>query len=119
MPINPLHPPLPFEHDTMITWDGLSGAASSLAIANLAQTIHKPVIVITPDVQTAEKIYQELKFFSQDISIDLFPDRETLPFDHFSPHEDLTSERLAILSKLPHLKKGIVIAAISTVMHRL
>ncbi len=121
MPINPLHPAIPRDSDNMITWDGLSGAAISLSIANLAESQNKPLIIITPDVHAAEKYYQELQFFlhNTNIPIYLFPDRETLPYDHFSPHEDLTSERLHILSKLPYLQKGIVIAAISTVMHRL
>src|SRR3990167_9241851 len=119
MQINPLDPPIPHDNDTQLIWDGLSGAAISLSIANLSKTIDKPIIVITPDVHTAEKIFHELQFFVQAIPLYLFPDRETLPYDHFSPHEDLTSERLHILSLLPNLKKGIVIASISTLMHRL
>ncbi|MDP1574927.1 MAG: transcription-repair coupling factor [Coxiellaceae bacterium] len=129
MHINPLSPPLPREHDNKITWDGLSGAAVSLSIANFAETAKRPVIVITPDAHTAERLFQEIQFFLNErhaepnahasIAVSLFSDRETLPYDHFSPHEDLTSERLRILSQLPHLKKGIVITAISTIMHRL
>lgn len=128
MQINPLHPPIPREHDNLVTWDGLSGAAISLSIANLSESLGKPLIIITPDVQTAEKCFTELKFFLNNSkkgtegmpdTVYFFPDRETLPYDHFSPHEDLTSERLHILSQMPYLKKGIVIAAISTLMHRL
>lgn len=121
MPINPLKPPIPRDSDNMITWDGLSDAAITLAIARLAQTQDKPLVVLTPDVQTAEKCFHELQFFlhGTSISIDFFSDRETLPYDHFSPHEDLTSERLHVLSKLPRLEKGIVIAAINTLLHRL
>ncbi|OGT41042.1 MAG: transcription-repair coupling factor [Gammaproteobacteria bacterium RIFCSPHIGHO2_12_FULL_40_19] len=121
MNINPLQPPLLREHDNMVTWDGLFGAAISLSIANFSELENKLLIIITPDVQTAEKYLAELKFFLHDSNIPIyfFPDRETLPFDHFSPHEDLTSERLHVLSQLPNLKKGIVIAAISTLMHRL
>jgi len=121
MHINPLNPPLPRDSDTQLQWEGLSGSAMSLALANLAQAQNKPLIIITPDVHTAEKYFEELEFFLGDALIPLyfFPDRETLPYDHFSPHEDLTSERLHILSQLPHLKNGIVITAISTLMHRL
>lgn len=121
MQINPLYPPIPADHDTKISWAMSLDASVSLSIANLSQAIEKPVIVITSDVLTAEKIFHELKFFTHHTALPvyLFPDRETLPFDHFSPHEDLTSERLHILSILPHLKKGIVIAAIPTLMHRL
>src|SRR3990167_9838393 len=100
MQINPLDPPIPHDNDTQLIWDGLSGAAISLSIANLSKTIDKPIIIITPDVHTAEKIFHEIQFFVQAIPLYLFPDRETLPYDHFSPHEDLTSERLHILSLL-------------------
>ncbi len=121
MHINPFHPPLPKDHDNQVIWEGLSGAAISLSIASLAQAQHKPIVVITTDVHAAEKCFQELQFFLANTStpIYFFPDRETLPYDHFSPHEDLTSERLHILSQLPHLKNGIVITALSTLMHRL
>ncbi len=122
MHINPLHPSVPRDNDNLITWDGLSGAAISLSIANLSKAQNKPIIVITPDVNTAEKYFHELQFFLGDAEqskVLLFPDRETLPYDHFSPHEDLTSERLHILSQLPTMEKGIVIVSISTLMHRL
>ena len=121
MHINPLHPPLPREHDNVITWDNLSGAACSLAVANLSQADQAPIIIISPDAHTAEKYFQELKFFLHDSSIPIyfFPDRETLPYDHFSPHEDLTSERLSILSRLPTLKVGVIVTTVSTLMHRL
>lgn len=121
MYINPLHPVLPTDQDNVLTWEGLSGAAISLSIAQLAEAQSRPLILITPDVHSAEKYYHELQFFLAHLNVPIyfFPDRETLPYDHFSPHEDLTSERLHVLSKLPHLQKGIVIAAISTLMHRL
>lgn len=120
MQINPLHPPIPKENDTQLTWENLSGSAISLSIANLSLA-QKPLIVITEDVHTAEMCFAELTFFLNKTSLPiyLFPDRETLPYDHFSPHEDLTSERLHILSVLPNLSRGIIIAPITTLMHRL
>lgn len=121
MQINPLNPTLPTEHDNLLIWDDLSGAAVALSIANLAINAKKPLLIFTPDVQTAEKYSHELKFFlsASNIPLYFFPDRETLPYDHFSPHEDLISERLHLLSLLPTLSQGIVITAISTVMHRM
>ena len=121
MNINPLHPPIPREYDNVITWDGLSGAGCSLSVANLSQADHAPIIIISPDAHTAEKYFHELKFFLQGshTPVYFFPDRETLPYDHFSPHEDLTSERLSILSRLPTLKSGVIVTTVSTLMHRL
>ncbi len=121
MQIDPLKPPIPRASDTEIIWEGLSGAQSSLAIANLSLAQEKPLLLITTSVHIAEKIYRELVFFlsNKNCPIYFFPDWETLPYDHFSPHEDIISERLLTLHKLPNLKNGIVIAALSTLMHRL
>ena len=78
MHINPLNPPIPREHDNLITWEGLTGAASSLAIANLAQIDHAPIVIVAPDAHTAEKHFHELKFFLQNSSthVYFFPDRD-------------------------------------------
>lgn len=120
MLVNSLHPPILTEKDNLITWDSLTTAELPLALANLARTQNQPIIVITPDAHAAEQMHHELKFFAgNDFPIMLFPDRETLPYDHFSPHEDLTSERLRILSQLRNLKTGIVIASVTTLMHRM
>src|SRR3990167_1995036 len=95
-------------------------AASHVALAQLAKAHNNVVILITPDTQTAEKSFYELKFFAgESFLIEIFPDRETLRYDHFSPYEDLTSERLRILSRLPSLKNGIIIVSVATLMHRL
>ncbi|HLD84844.1 MAG TPA: transcription-repair coupling factor, partial [Coxiellaceae bacterium] len=121
MQINPFQPIIPRETDTEVTWENNSPAETSLAIASLLKKNQPLLLLITPDVQTAEKYFYEIQFFlgENNKSVYLFPDRETLPYDHFSPHEDLTSDRLALLSLLPNLSQGIVIAAISTFMHRL
>ena len=47
------------------------------------------------------------------------PDWETLPYDNFSPHEDIVSDRLKALSRLPTLESGVVIVSVTTLMHRL
>ena len=80
-------------------------------------------LIITPSIQSAHELQAALLFFQDTPNhppkIYLFPDRETLPYDKFSPPEDLISERLAFLHQLPQLSEGILIAAISTLMHRL
>ena len=48
-----------------------------------------------------------------------FPDWETLPYDLFSPHPDIVSQRLRMLSALPRLAKGIVIVDLETLLQRL
>ena len=76
-------------------------------------------LIITTDNHTANQLAAELKFFTNQQDILLFPDWETLPYDHFSPHQDIISERLKILNKLQSSNNLIIIAAISTLMHRL
>ncbi len=119
---NVLNPPILKQHDQRVHWGNLHGSSSSLAIGSLVQQAESQVIlVITPDIHSARRFELELRFFwnEQDFPCYYFPDWETLPYDHFSPHPDLISERLLVLHHLSHLKKGIVLAALPTLMHRL
>ena len=83
-------------------------------------------LVITPDTQTANSLQRELDFYSRDfqrqdqrLDTVVFPDWETLPYDNFSPHQDIVSQRLHALYHLPTAQRGIVIVPVSTLMHRL
>ena len=102
-------------------WQNLDGCSIGLAIASAVTT--KPLIIITPDVLTAARLEQELRFFLDDqknqAQILNFPGWETLPYDHFSPHEDVISQRLLSLYQLPTLKSGVVFVDAATLMHRL
>ena len=101
-------------------WQNLHGSATGLAIAHAATT--NPLLVITPDITTNAKLEQELKFYlsnASDTPVIGFPDWETLPYDHFSPHEDIISQRLLALHQIPKLKTGIVLVTATTLMHRL
>jgi transcription-repair coupling factor (superfamily II helicase) len=118
--LSPLSPPdLTISGNRQI-WKGLNGSALSLSISECAQ--QRPLLVITADSSSAARTYHELKFFlhgNDSIRIMQFPDWETLPYDHFSPHDDIISTRLQCLYQLTQLKKGIVIAPISTLMGKL
>ncbi|WP_440029236.1 transcription-repair coupling factor [Chromobacterium amazonense] len=94
--------------------DGLD----SHAIAALAAQ-RQPLLILTADAQAAQRLKAELPFFAPDLSIALFPDWETLPYDHFSPHGDLVSERLATLWQIRQRECQVVIAPISTTLSRL
>jgi transcription-repair coupling factor (superfamily II helicase) len=81
-----------------------------------------PVVVITANTEEADAIRRELGFFCpEDGSIPLYalPDWETLPYDNFSAHQDIVSDRLSTLSNLPGLKRGILIVPLTSLMHRL
>ncbi len=106
-------------------WGGFSGSASALCIANCACEYSGLLLVLTENRQQAQRLKSELTFFykhgneNKDNYLEEFPDWETLPYDNFSPHQDIISQRLEILSQLKKLDKGILIASISTVLHRL
>lgn len=126
-------PIAPFYHNTLranmckTSWHSLHGSSTSLAIATLAAQQPTPILVIAKDLQSAAKLTEEIGFFLSDSSNNAttatpilnFPDWETLPYDHFSPHQDLISQRLATLARLPHLQRCILVTAINTLMQRL
>jgi transcription-repair coupling factor (superfamily II helicase) len=83
----------------------------------------KLVAIVTSDATTAQRLMQELTFFAPDLRCALFPDWETLPYDTFSPHQDLISERLATLWRIQQKSKDsgadVVIVPATTALYRL
>ena len=77
------------------TWGNLPGAALSLAIAEAASSAGRFTLLLTADSQAADRLEQELRFFAPDLPVLPFPDWETLPYDLFSPHQDIISQRIA------------------------
>ncbi|QBS11399.1 transcription-repair coupling factor [Legionella geestiana] len=101
-------------------WSHLARAALPLALAEYWQQNPGVMLVVTTDNNEADALTESLRFFlPKDTEILTFPDRETLPYDHFSPHEDILSERLSTLSRLKRAQKLLVVSAFSTLMHRL
>lgn len=101
------------------SWLDLQGIAQTFAIIYAQKNHSGPLLVITPDIEAANRLKLELEFFhgkDNSYPIYLFPDWETLPYDQFSPHEDIISERLLTLYHLANLHKGVVIAAVKTLM---
>lgn len=94
----------------------LIGAALPIAIAEIAQKQDHTLLVV-PDPQLALKLLSEVEQFT-DEEVTLFPDWETLPYDNFSPHQDIISERIAKLYQLPTQTKGITIVPVSTLLQR-
>ncbi|WP_296261662.1 MULTISPECIES: transcription-repair coupling factor [unclassified Pseudomonas] len=100
-------------------WGNLPGAAQSLAIAEAASAAKRFTLLLTADSQSAERMEQELKFFAPNLPVLHFPDWETLPYDLFSPHQDIISQRIASLYRLPELEHGVLVVPITTALHRL
>lgn len=103
-------------------WQIDNSSATHFALGTFACLCERPLIIITQNAQKMADSARELPFFckkSLALPILSFPDWETLPYDHFSPHQDLTSQRIGTLYQMPKLKNGIVIVAINTLLQRL
>nr|VFJ99461.1 MAG: transcription-repair coupling factor (superfamily II helicase) [Candidatus Kentron sp. H]VFJ99542.1 MAG: transcription-repair coupling factor (superfamily II helicase) [Candidatus Kentron sp. H]VFK04423.1 MAG: transcription-repair coupling factor (superfamily II helicase) [Candidatus Kentron sp. H] len=126
---SPLSPPLPTRPGDRIRWEALHGAARGLAISQAARAHTGPVVVVMPDTASINRLADELAFFTpsvDDVTTDAealplfyFPDWETLPYDIASPHQDIISQRLATLYRLPGLTNGILLVPVATLMTRL
>ncbi len=115
-----LDPALPSAGSPVVKWGKLYGAAAALAIAEAAAKAAGPLIVITPNSRDAEALSEEIGFFAGSrTSVRVFPDLETLPYDAFSAHPDITSARLATLAELPRARHGVWLVAIDTLLQRL
>ncbi|AGA86203.1 transcription-repair coupling factor [Stutzerimonas stutzeri] len=111
-------PPLPAASGKQ-HWGNLPGAALSLAIAEAASNAKRFTLLLTADSQSAERLQEELAFFAPGLPVLHFPDWETLPYDIFSPHQDIVSQRISALYQLPELSHGVLVVPITTALHRL
>jgi transcription-repair coupling factor (superfamily II helicase) len=116
-------PPLPRPGHPRAWWRAPdSASALAWAIARAADAHSGPLLVVARDNQAAHQIESDLRtLIGHDDALPVlpFPDWETLPYDQFSPHPDIVSQRLATLHRLPTLKRGIVVVPVQTLMQRL
>jgi transcription-repair coupling factor (superfamily II helicase) len=101
-------------------WGGLSSSGRALAVVEAALKYPGLTLIITETARQATAQSRALAFFAaqQNLSIFSFPDWETLPYDIFSPHQDIVSARLQTLAKLPSADHGVLIVPMTTLMHR-
>ena len=125
MPTSPLSldVPLPRAGQPRAWWRAPE-SATALACAALAaaQRHSGPVLLVARDNHAAHQLEADLRVLTggdADLPVLAFPDWETLPYDRFSPHPDIVSQRLATLARLPDLSRGIVVVAAATLMQRL
>ncbi|CNG00439.1 transcription-repair coupling factor [Yersinia similis] len=95
----------------------LTGSACAVECAEIIERHDGPVMLITPDMQTALRLRDEIQQFSPQ-PVSTLSDWETLPYDSFSPHQDIISARLSCLYHLPAMKRGVIILPINTLMQR-
>ena len=94
------------------------GSADAYFLAKRAAN-GSPLFVLTASAQDAERLSAEIAFFQPTLRVHRFPDWETLPYDHFSPHPDLVSERLATLYHFSQAQFDVGIVPVTTAMTRL
>src|SRR6516165_5047220 len=115
-----LHPPTPSSAAPQLRWHQLYGSAAALALAEAARADRRLYVLIADGARELERLSAELRFFtSGTLPLLRLPDWEVLPYDLFSPHPDIISERLQTLYELPHTQHGCLIVAADTLMQRL
>lgn len=116
-------PPLPRAGQQRAWWRApASASALAFHIAGAADAHDAPLLVVARDNHGAHQLESDLHTLlggRGDLPVVAFPDWETLPYDVFSPHPDIVSQRLAALHRLPTLKRGIVIVPVQTLLQRL
>ncbi len=102
-------------------WGELRAAGRALAVAEAALKYTGLTMLVTETARQAAEQTRALQFFTaeQRLPIYSFPDWETLPYDIFSPHQDIISQRLQTLANLPSARQGIIVVPLSTLMHRI
>src|SRR5690348_18416092 len=95
-----------------------SGSADALSLARAAAS-GAPLLVLAASAQDAERLREEIAWFDPSLAVHRLPDWEILPYDQFSPHPDLVSERLSTLWQLANGAFDVGIVPVATALQRL
>lgn len=116
-------PPLPRAGQLRAWWRApASPTALAWYLAQAARAHDAPLLVIARDNHGANQLEADLHTLlggDPALPVVAFPDWETLPYDRFSPHPDIISQRLAALHRMPALKRGLVIVPVQTLLQQL
>ncbi|MCD7099722.1 transcription-repair coupling factor [Stenotrophomonas sp. MMGLT7] len=120
-------PPLPRSGQLRAFWRApASATALAWYVARAAEHHPGPLLAVTRDNQAARQLEADLHTLlgtegaqAEPLPVLSFPDWETLPYDQFSPHPEIVSQRLATLHRLPTLERGVVVVPVQTLMQRL
>jgi transcription-repair coupling factor (superfamily II helicase) len=115
-----LRPQLPGAGASELHWPAQHAGARALALAEAVAADTRPWSCVVADARELERLAVELRFFAgPELEILTLPDWEILPYDQFSPHPDIVSERLATLARLPELRRGILLLTTDSLLSRL
>lgn len=95
------------------------GSGDACLIADLARQHKAPILVLCADPLTAQRLAEEILLFGPALRVRQLPDWETLPYDSFSPHQDLISERLRTLHALTMHEVDVLTVPVTTALYRL
>ncbi|MBT2119190.1 transcription-repair coupling factor [Dyella sp. LX-66] len=119
MPSPILLPALPTTPKHRRYWTPPHGSSRALLVAEAARAHAGLLVAVTRDTQRAHALEDELKLFAGDLPVLHFPDWETLPYDIFSPHPEIVSQRIATLYSLPSTRRGVLVVPVATLMQRI
>ncbi|MDR6641678.1 transcription-repair coupling factor (superfamily II helicase) [Luteibacter sp. 1214] len=119
MPLALTRPPLPATAKTRRYWATPHGSAWALEVAEAARSHEGLLVVVTRDTRSADNLESELAVFAGELPVLHFPDWETLPYDVFSPHPEVVSQRIATLYRLPSTRRGVLVVPVATLMQRI
>ena len=116
------NPPLPAGAGQASHWPLRQDSANSLALAQAARRAKGPLLVVCEDTEATDRLLRELRYFlsrHEELPVLSLPDWETLPYENFSPHQDIISQRLGALHRLPSLRRGVIAVPVTGLMLRL
>ena len=95
------------------------GSGDAWLLADLARQAGAPLVILTAEPLEAQRLAEEIQLFAPGLRVRQLPDWETLPYDAFSPHQDLISERLNTLHSLMMKTVDVLTVPITTALYRL
>ncbi len=119
MPSSIRLPALPSTPKQRRYWTPPNGSARALLIAEAANAHDGLLVAITRDAQRARALESEVQVFTRQLPVLHFPDWETLPYEAFSPHPAVISQRIATLYRLPTIQRGVLVVPVATLMQRI
>ena len=98
-------------------WQGDAGCADSCLLAQLISNSDQFFVYVASGSEEVERVANELRFFGlPESDVLTFPEWETLPYDAFSPHDDLISERLSTSFELLRANKGVLVVSVRSLL---
>jgi len=109
------------DHDPLkVNIEGLRESSRSFFLSRLIQSLSRPVVVLTPNQNTGEKLIGDLRYFCKfnnvKKNIRFFPSWEILPYENISPSSGVMGERLEILHLLQSNEISLLVAPVDAIL---